>query len=106
MHVNFSKQIKHKMLNGRGKKAKNPPTETNRPAALDVNMIMKVLPHRFPFLLVDRISSFVPEKHVVGIKNVTVNEPFFQGHWPALPVDAGGPHHRSDGAGQLGADFR
>ena len=89
MHVNFSKQIKHKMLNGRGKKGKKEPVDTVRPTALDVNMIMKVLPHRFPFLLVDRISSFVPEKHVVGIKNVTVNEPFFQGHWPALPVMPG-----------------
>ncbi|MEX2015851.1 MAG: 3-hydroxyacyl-ACP dehydratase FabZ, partial [Candidatus Hydrogenedentales bacterium] len=57
--------------------------------ALDVNKIMKVLPHRFPFLLVDRILTFVPQDHVIGIKNVTVNEPFFQGHWPRNPVMPG-----------------
>ena len=57
--------------------------------ALDVNMIMKALPHRFPFLLIDRILTFVPRERVVGIKNVTVNEPYFQGHWPSVPVMPG-----------------
>jgi beta-hydroxyacyl-ACP dehydratase FabZ len=52
-------------------------------------MVMKVLPNRFPFLLVDRILTFVPRQNVVGIKNVTVNEPFFQGHWPSVPVMPG-----------------
>ncbi|MDX9975716.1 MAG: 3-hydroxyacyl-ACP dehydratase FabZ, partial [FCB group bacterium] len=55
-------------------------------SAFDVNTIMKLIPHRFPFLLVDRIISFVPNERVIGIKNVTANEPFFQGHWPNLPV--------------------
>ena len=50
---------------------------------------MQVLPHRFPFLLVDRILSYEPYKRVVGIKNVTVNEPFFQGHWPNMPIMPG-----------------
>ncbi|MCP4640183.1 MAG: UDP-3-O-[3-hydroxymyristoyl] N-acetylglucosamine deacetylase [bacterium] len=90
MHVNFSKQIKRRLLNGHGKSAhRSALTPTPREPALDVNMIMKVLPHRFPFLLVDRILSFTPFEHVVGIKNVTVNEPFFQGHWPNMPVMPG-----------------
>jgi len=57
--------------------------------ALDVNKIMRILPHRYPFLLVDRVVAFEPMKSAVGIKNVTVNEPFFQGHWPDLPVMPG-----------------
>jgi len=56
---------------------------------LDVSKIMRILPHRFPFLLVDRVLSFVPRQRAVGIKNVTVNEPFFQGHWPTAPVMPG-----------------
>ena len=48
----------------------------------DINAIEKILPHRFPFLLVDRILELVPAEKVVAIKNVTINEPFFQGHFP------------------------
>ncbi len=86
-NVMFSKQIKSVYLNGRshaGSAAK-----ARQTPALDVNMIMKVLPHRFPFLLVDRILTFVPRERAVGYKNVTVNEPFFQGHWPTVPVMPG-----------------
>ena len=56
---------------------------------LDVNAIKKIMPHRYPFLLVDRIIDLIPGKKVVGIKNVTVNEPFFQGHFPARPIMPG-----------------
>ncbi|MFA6472270.1 MAG: bifunctional UDP-3-O-[3-hydroxymyristoyl] N-acetylglucosamine deacetylase/3-hydroxyacyl-ACP dehydratase [Candidatus Latescibacterota bacterium] len=56
---------------------------------LDINAIKKIMPHRYPFLLVDRIIDFVPGKKVVGIKNVTANEPFFQGHFPARPIMPG-----------------
>lgn len=51
--------------------------------------IMKLLPHRYPFLLVDRISEFESGKRIVGIKNVTINEPFFQGHFPDHPIMPG-----------------
>lgn len=55
----------------------------------DVNAIKKIMPHRYPFLLVDRIIDLIPGQHVVGLKNVTVNEPFFQGHFPERPVMPG-----------------
>ncbi|MFC1650776.1 bifunctional UDP-3-O-[3-hydroxymyristoyl] N-acetylglucosamine deacetylase/3-hydroxyacyl-ACP dehydratase [Candidatus Latescibacterota bacterium] len=56
---------------------------------LDINAIKKIMPHRYPFLLVDRIIDLIPGKKVVGIKNVTSNEPFFQGHFPERPVMPG-----------------
>ena len=56
---------------------------------LDINQIMEILPHRYPFLLVDRIIDVEEERRVVGIKNVTMNEPFFQGHFPGHPIMPG-----------------
>lgn len=56
---------------------------------MDVNAVMEVLPHRYPMLLVDRILELEPGKRAVGIKNVTVNEPFFQGHYPGRPIMPG-----------------
>ncbi len=56
---------------------------------LDIKQLMKLLPHRYPFLLVDRIESIEPGKGAVGIKNVTINEPFFQGHFPGHPIMPG-----------------
>lgn len=90
-NVLFSKQIRDTMANGNGKRHVDRPAlpSLNTPPALDVNKIMKILPHRYPFLLVDRILSFVPMERVTGIKNVSVNEPFFQGHWPETPVMPG-----------------
>ncbi|HSO09625.1 MAG TPA: 3-hydroxyacyl-ACP dehydratase FabZ, partial [Desulfoprunum sp.] len=64
-------------------------TETIVPQNIDVVEIMRLLPHRYPFLLVDRIVSIDPGKEIVGIKNVTINEPFFQGHFPGRPVYPG-----------------
>lgn len=56
---------------------------------LSVEEIQRILPHRYPFLLVDRILEMEAGKRIVGIKNVTVNEPFFQGHFPEKPVMPG-----------------
>jgi beta-hydroxyacyl-ACP dehydratase FabZ len=54
-----------------------------------IGEIMALLPHRYPFLLVDRIVEWDPGKKIVGIKNVTINEPFFQGHFPGRPIMPG-----------------
>ena len=54
-----------------------------------IEEIMNILPHRYPFLLVDRILSVELDKHIVGLKNITVNEPFFVGHFPQSPIMPG-----------------
>jgi 3-hydroxyacyl-[acyl-carrier-protein] dehydratase len=61
----------------------------NKVAAIDINHILKLLPHRYPFLLVDRVLELVPKQSITAIKNVTINEPFFQGHFPDFPVMPG-----------------
>ncbi len=59
------------------------------PGPLDIRRVMEALPHRYPMLLVDRVESLDPEKGIVAIKAVTINEPFFQGHFPARPIMPG-----------------
>ncbi len=56
---------------------------------IDVRRIMEIMPHRYPFLLVDRITRLVPGQSIEALKNVTINEPFFLGHFPGLPVMPG-----------------
>lgn len=56
---------------------------------MDIHKVLRLLPHRYPFLLVDRVVECVPGERLVALKNVTFNEPFFQGHFPARPVMPG-----------------
>ena len=67
------------------------PTDTQPTLALPLEAaeIMRILPHRYPFLLIDRVIDIVRKKRIVAIKNVTVNEPFFTGHFPNYPIMPG-----------------
>ena len=57
--------------------------------ALDVNDIQRMIPHRYPFLMIDKVVGLVPGASAIGIKNVTINEPYFQGHFPNHPIMPG-----------------
>ncbi|HEY7033475.1 MAG TPA: 3-hydroxyacyl-ACP dehydratase FabZ [Thermomicrobiales bacterium] len=64
-------------------------SEEQTPTVLDARAIQQIIPHRFPFLLVDRIVEIDPGKRAVGLKNVSIGEPYFQGHFPDYPVMPG-----------------
>jgi len=76
----FEKQILSKRYQRRLRK---------RPIFLDTEAIKRILPHRYPFLLIDRIIDMVPLEKIVAVKNVTANEPFFEGHFPGKPIMPG-----------------
>ncbi len=67
----------------------NPASGSSEHLTLDIEAILKILPHRYPLLLVDRVTELIRTKRIVAIKNVTVNEPFFVGHFPAHPIMPG-----------------
>jgi 3-hydroxyacyl-[acyl-carrier-protein] dehydratase len=64
-------------------------TACNSGYTIDIDRIMQMIPHRYPFLMVDRIINVIPSESATGVKNVTVNEPFFQGHFPGKPIMPG-----------------
>ena len=86
INTDFAKQIS--LIIRENRKSNAPVINLNEPPVMDVNQIMDILPHRPPFLLVDKIIE-LSDRHVVGLKNVTMNEPFFQGHYPGAPVMPG-----------------
>jgi UDP-3-O-[3-hydroxymyristoyl] N-acetylglucosamine deacetylase/3-hydroxyacyl-[acyl-carrier-protein] dehydratase len=86
-NVQFAKMIK-KMIKKEMSSEKIPVFDPNKAPLYDINQIMKILPHRPPFLFIDRILE-MSDTHVVGMKNVTMNEPFFVGHFPGEPVMPG-----------------
>jgi UDP-3-O-[3-hydroxymyristoyl] N-acetylglucosamine deacetylase/3-hydroxyacyl-[acyl-carrier-protein] dehydratase len=84
-HVELVKMIR-KVYKKKQITSKYQTKPTKKGVFLDIQAIEKILPHRYPFLLVDRILDLVPRERVVGVKNVTANEPFFQGHFPGHPI--------------------
>lgn len=67
-------------------------TETSAatgPLSADLSLIQRIIPHRYPFLLVDKVRDIIPNESCIGIKNVTFNEPQFQGHFPGMPIFPG-----------------
>ncbi|MEO5374065.1 MAG: 3-hydroxyacyl-ACP dehydratase FabZ [Alphaproteobacteria bacterium] len=63
--------------------------ETEARTVIDINRVMRMIPHRYPFLMVDRVVDVIPNVSAVGIKNVSIGEPYFQGHFPARPIMPG-----------------
>jgi len=64
-------------------------TSATQHIKLDIHDVLRILPHRFPFLLIDRVVDLTRKERIVALKNVTINEPFFQGHFPGVPIMPG-----------------
>ncbi len=86
-NVEFVRQLKK--YADRNKLARQYQHEKKAGVIFDINAIQKILPHRYPFLLIDKIVEFKLDERIVSIKNVTINEPFFQGHFPGNPIMPG-----------------
>jgi len=86
-NIEFTKLLKRKLVEQRKLKGR-PKVDPDQPPLFDIEAIRKLLPHRYPFLLVDKIIEMT-ETHIVGVKNITFNEPFFQGHFPGNSIFPG-----------------
>ena len=64
-------------------------TDSKNSRYIGIEQIIQMLPHRYPFLMIDRVVEIVPDKSAIGIKNVTINEPYFKGHFPNKPIMPG-----------------
>ena len=69
-------------------------SENQTGKVIDINRIMQLIPHRYPFLMVDKVIDVIPDDSAVGVKNVCVGEPHFQGHFPSSPIMPGVLDHR------------
>ena len=81
-NIAFARILKKKIKDDMGK----PNLDVDRPSVFDINQISNMLPHRYPFLLVDRVTAIDKGKSITGLKNVSINELFFQGHFPGNPI--------------------
>ncbi len=70
-------------------KAESADSKRGTIAEIDITRVLQMIPHRYPMLMIDRVIEVVPDKSAIGVKNVTVNEPYFQGHFPRFPVMPG-----------------
>jgi UDP-3-0-acyl N-acetylglucosamine deacetylase/beta-hydroxyacyl-[acyl carrier protein] dehydratase FabZ len=82
-------KLQERKKGGAKKKAAQPKALQPHETSLDIKRILETLPHRYPFLMIDRVIEFIGETELVAIKNVTINEPYFQGHYPGEPVMPG-----------------
>ena len=80
----------------------DPACSEEQPTQIDIQRIMEMIPHRHPFLMIDKVVDVVANERATGIKNLSINENYFQGHFPARPGDAGRADHRGDGANRRG----
>jgi len=81
--------LARKLLETLGRAGRDPGPAGPEAGAMDIAAILEALPHRYPFLLIDRVVSLEPGRRAVAIKNVSINEPFFRGHWPGRPIMPG-----------------
>lgn len=89
LNIKFLKELDRLRQKGASSSAGAKQHQKSQVPAFDIEKIMQILPHRYPFLLVDKVLEFEEGKHIVGVKNVTINEQFFTGHFPGRPVMPG-----------------